>query len=116
MTCLTDGLEAGCIAARACGTVSPLFTDVDGTSQREALRGWRMGTGRPLARLLLLDSTNPEFHGSSEMRSQGWSAKPLVSAHDRIIGTHRLRTRFAGSRNAFRLISQRVEDRSSWGR
>ena len=57
MTCLTDGLEAGCVAERACGTVSPLFTDVDGTSQREALRRWRMGTVRPLARLLETELT-----------------------------------------------------------
>ena len=36
----------------ACGSVSALFTDADGTSQREALRRWHMGTVRPLARML----------------------------------------------------------------
>ena len=34
------------------GTPPSLFTDADGTSQREALRRWQMGTVRPLARLL----------------------------------------------------------------
>ena len=36
----------------ACGTTISLFDDSDGTSQREALRRWHMGTVRPLARLL----------------------------------------------------------------
>ena len=36
----------------ACGTTISLFSDSDGTSQREALRRWHMGTVRPLARLL----------------------------------------------------------------
>ena len=36
----------------ACGTPSSLFTDADGTSQREALRRWHLGTVLPLARLL----------------------------------------------------------------
>ena len=36
----------------ACGSVSALFTNSDGTSQREALRRWHMGTVRPLARML----------------------------------------------------------------
>ena len=36
----------------ACGTPPSLFTDADGTSQREALRRWHLGTVLPLARLL----------------------------------------------------------------
>ena len=36
----------------ATGTPVSLFTDADGTSQREALRRWHMGTVLPLARLL----------------------------------------------------------------
>ena len=36
----------------ACGTSISLFSDSDGTSQREGLRRWHMGTVRPLARLL----------------------------------------------------------------
>ena len=36
----------------ACGTTIALFSDSDGTSQREALRRWHMGTVRPLARML----------------------------------------------------------------
>ena len=36
----------------ACGTVSALFTNSDGTSQREGLRRWHLGTVRPLAKLL----------------------------------------------------------------
>ena len=36
----------------ACGASGPLFDDSDGTSKREALRQWHMGTVKPLARLL----------------------------------------------------------------
>ena len=36
----------------ACGTPVSMFTDADGTSQREALRRWHMGLVLPLARLL----------------------------------------------------------------
>ena len=36
----------------ACGCSPALFDDSDGTSKREALRQWHMGTVRPLARLL----------------------------------------------------------------
>ena len=36
----------------ACGTPPSLFTDADGTSQREALRRWHLGTVLPIARLL----------------------------------------------------------------
>ena len=41
----------------ACGSASALFTDADGTSQREALRRWHMGTVRPLARMLAHELT-----------------------------------------------------------
>ena len=36
----------------ACGCSPALFDDSDGTSKREALRQWHMGTVRPLARLV----------------------------------------------------------------
>lgn len=36
----------------ACGTPPSLFTDSDGTSQREAVRRWHLGTVLPLARLV----------------------------------------------------------------
>ena len=36
----------------ACGTPPSLFTDADGTSQREALRRWHLGTVEPLAGIL----------------------------------------------------------------
>ena len=36
----------------ACGTSSSLFTDADGTSQREAVRRWHLNTVLPLARIL----------------------------------------------------------------
>ena len=36
----------------ACGTPPSLFTDADGTSQREAVRRWHLGTVLPLARLV----------------------------------------------------------------
>ena len=36
----------------ACGASVSLFSDSDGTAQREALRRWHMGTVRLLARLL----------------------------------------------------------------
>ena len=36
----------------ACGTPPSLFLDSDGTSQREAVRRWHLGTVLPLARLL----------------------------------------------------------------
>ena len=36
----------------ACGSPPSLFTDSDGTSQREAVRRWHLGTVLPLARLL----------------------------------------------------------------
>ena len=36
----------------ATGTPPSLFTDADGTAQREAVRRWHLGTVLPLARLL----------------------------------------------------------------
>ena len=36
----------------ACGVPPPLFLDSDGTSQREALRRWHMGTVVPIGRML----------------------------------------------------------------
>ena len=36
----------------ACGASVALFDDSDGTSKREALRQWHLGTVRPLARIL----------------------------------------------------------------
>ena len=44
-----DAFEA---VLAACGTPPSLFTDADGTSQREALRRWHLGTVLPLARLV----------------------------------------------------------------
>ena len=41
----------------ACGSTVSLFDDSDGTSQREALRRWHMGTVQPLARLLAHEFT-----------------------------------------------------------
>ena len=44
-----DAFEA---VLAACGTPPSLFVDADGTSQREALRRWHLGTVLPLARLV----------------------------------------------------------------
>ncbi len=44
-----DAFEA---VLAACGMPPSLFTDADGTSQREALRRWHLGTVLPLARLV----------------------------------------------------------------
>ena len=44
-----DAFEA---VLAACGTPPSLFIDSDGTSQREAVRRWRLGSVLPLARLL----------------------------------------------------------------
>ena len=44
-----DAFEA---VLAACGTPPSLFLDSDGTSQREAVRRWHLGTVLPLARLL----------------------------------------------------------------
>ena len=41
----------------ACGASPALFDDSDGTSKREALRQWHLGTVRPLARLLETELT-----------------------------------------------------------
>ena len=44
-----DAFEA---VLAACGTPPSLFIDSDGTSQREAVRRWHLGSVLPLARLL----------------------------------------------------------------
>ena len=41
----------------ACGASPALFDDSDGTSKREALRQWHMGTVRPLAKMLASELT-----------------------------------------------------------
>ena len=43
----------------ACGASVSLFSDADGTAQREALRRWHMDTVRPLARSPASSNTNP---------------------------------------------------------
>ena len=50
MVRVADSAFARMVAA--CGAIVSLFTDADGTAQREALRRWHMATVRPLARLL----------------------------------------------------------------
>ena len=49
-----DAFEA---VLAACGTPPSLFVDSDGTSQREAVRRWHLGTVLPLARLLEYELT-----------------------------------------------------------
>ena len=46
----------------ACGVPPSLFTDADGTSQREAVRRWHLGTVLPLARMV-------EFELSAKLES-----------------------------------------------
>ena len=52
--CVNAGYRATGVRARVVGVrhAAFLFTDADGTSQREALRRWHLGTVLPLARLL----------------------------------------------------------------
>ena len=50
MVAISDAAFARMLAA--CGCSPALFDDSDGTSKREALRQWHLGTVRPLARLL----------------------------------------------------------------
>ena len=50
MVKLADAAFARVLAASGCSPA--LFDDSDGTSKREALRQWHLGTVRPLARLL----------------------------------------------------------------
>ena len=49
-----DAFEA---VLAACGTPPSLFTDADGTSQREAVRRWHLNTVLPLARLVAHELT-----------------------------------------------------------
>ena len=57
----------------ATGTPPSLFTDADGTSQREALRRWHLGTVLPLARILEVELT-AKLEGSVRLR---FDAYPL---------------------------------------
>ena len=50
MVAISDAAFARMLAA--CGCSPALFDDSDGTSKREALRQWHLGTVRPLAKLL----------------------------------------------------------------
>ena len=50
MVALADAAFARVLAA--CGCSPSLFNDADGTSKREALRQWHMGTVKPLAKIL----------------------------------------------------------------
>ncbi len=50
MVALADAAFARVLAASGCSPA--LFDDADGTSKREALRQWHLGTVQPLARLL----------------------------------------------------------------
>ena len=71
----------------ACGASVSLFSDADGTAQREALRRWNMGTVRPLARLLeyeltaRLDTTvKLRFDGDPlDMQARAATFKALVA-------------------------------------
>ena len=47
MVAVADAAFSRMVAA--CGASVSLFSDADGTAQREALRRWHMGTVRPLA-------------------------------------------------------------------
>ena len=49
-----DAFEA---VLASCGTPPSLFTDADGTAQREAVRRWHLGTILPLARLVEYELT-----------------------------------------------------------
>ena len=55
MVRLADSAFARVLAA--CGASPSMFNDADGTSKREALRQWHMGTVRPLGRLLATELT-----------------------------------------------------------
>ena len=79
-----DAFEA---VLAACGTPPSLFTDADGTSQREALRRWHLNTVLPLARLLeheltakLRNADRTEIRhlraGYGEPRNGGCQARP----------------------------------------
>ena len=55
MVASVDAAFARMVAA--CGSTISLFNDSDGTSQREALRRWHMGTVRPVSVLLAAELT-----------------------------------------------------------
>ena len=55
MVAVADAAFSRMVAA--CGASVSLFTDADGTAQREAWRRWHLGTVQPLARLLAHELT-----------------------------------------------------------
>ena len=55
----------------ATGTPPSLFIDADGTSQREAVRRWHMGTVEPLARLLQ-DELSEKLEGECRLVFDGY--------------------------------------------
>ena len=61
----------------ACGASPSLFTDADGTSQREALRRWHLGTVLPLAKLLEHE-LSAKFETPVELRFDSYP-KDMVS-------------------------------------
>ena len=85
MVRVADSAFARMVAA--CGASVSLFSDADGTAQREALRRWHMGTVRPLAHLLeheltaRLDTTvKLRFDGYPlDMQARAATCKALVA-------------------------------------
>ena len=55
MVAVADAAFSRMVAA--CGASVSLFTDADGTAQREAWRRWHLGTVQPLAKLLAHELT-----------------------------------------------------------
>ena len=55
----------------SCGMSPSLFIDADGTSQREALRRWHMGTVLPLARLLE-EELSAKLEGRVRLKFDGY--------------------------------------------
>ena len=86
MVRVADSAFARMVAA--CGASVSLFTDADGTAQREALRRWHMGTVRPLARLLeheltarLETTVRLRFDGyPKDLQSRAATFKALVAS------------------------------------
>ena len=56
MVAVADAAFSRMVAA--CGANVSLFTDADGTAQREAWRRWHLGTVQPLAKLLARELTD----------------------------------------------------------
>ena len=86
MVRVADSAFARMVAA--CGASVSLFSDADGTAQREALRRWHMGTVRPLARLLeheltarLETTVRLRFDGyPKDLQSRAATFKALVAS------------------------------------